>query len=391
MTFSELKSTIILALIFASRMLGLFMVLPVLTLYASKIDGATPMLIGIAAGIYGLTQAFLQLPCGMLSDHFGRKQVIAGGLLVFIFGSLVAALSQGIWGLIIGRAVQGMGAVGSPILALVADLTREEVRTRAMAVIGISIGFTFMLAILLGPLLDASIGLFGIFALTAVMGGAGLLLLSFLGPVSKQQAPIERRSMRQLLKHRDLWPLNLNIFILHALLTACFLVFPFKIEEVTGLNSSHVWRFYLPVLVASIILVAPLLRYADHPLWQKKLMKTALIGLGLSIIVLIGARQYVIFFVSSTLFFLCFNFLEASLPAMVSRVAGQGSKGSALGVYSFSQFLGMFAGGMFGGCLQQWIGPWGIGLSCLVLTLIGWMTIVCSVKRNEKWQEALIK
>lgn len=387
MTFSELKSTIILALIFASRMLGLFMVLPVLALYASKIDGATPMLIGIAAGIYGLTQAFLQLPCGMLSDHFGRKQVIAGGLLVFIFGSMLAAFSQGIWGLIIGRAVQGMGAVGSPILALVADVTREEVRTRAMAVIGISIGFTFMLAILLGPLLDASIGLFGIFALTAVMGGAGLLLLSFLGSVPKQQAPIERRPMRQLLKHRDLWPLNLNIFILHALLTACFLVFPFKIEEVTGLNSSHVWRFYLPVLVASIILVAPLLRYADHPLWQKKLMKTALIGLGLSIIVLIAARQYVIFFVSSTLFFLCFNFLEASLPAMVSRVVPQGSKGSALGVYSFSQFLGMFAGGVFGGCLQQWIGPWGIGFSCLLLTVIGWLTMAYST-RGEQWLEA---
>jgi MFS family permease len=387
MTFSELKSTIILALIFASRMLGLFMVLPVLALYASKIEGATPLLIGIAAGVYGLTQAFLQLPCGMLSDHVGRKQVIAGGLVVFILGSLMAAFSHGIWGLIIGRAVQGMGAVGSPILALVADVTREEVRSRAMAVIGISIGFTFMLAILLGPLLDAHIGLFGLFALTALMGGVGLLLLSCLGPVPRQQAPMVRGHVRQILKHRELWPLNFNIFILHAVLTACFLVFPFKIEEVAGLETSQVWRFYLPVLVLSIILVAPLLRFADDPLWQKKLMKTALIGLGFSIAMLISARQYVIFFVASTLFFLSFNFLEASLPAMVSRVVPQGSKGSALGVYSFSQFLGMFAGGVFGGCLQQWIGPWGIGAGCLLLTVIGWLTLAGS-KRGEQWQEA---
>ena len=378
MTSSEIKSTVILALVFASRMLGLFMVLPVLALYADKIPHATPALIGLAAGIYGLTQALLQLPCGVLSDYLGRKPVIVGGLVIFITGSLIAAFSQSIWGLIIGRAVQGMGAIGAPILALVADLTREQVRTRAMALIGISIGFTFVLAILLGPLLDAYVGLFGIFMLTAAMGTSGILLLSFLGTPPKQKPLVLKGQMRALLKHRELWHINLNIFILHAVLTAVFLVFPSKIEEVTGLTSHHVWRFYLPVLVASIILVAPLLRYADNPQWQKTLMKTALLGIGAAIVMLLCAKQYIIFFVAATLFFLSFNFLEASLPAMVSRVVPQGSKGSALGVYSFSQFFGMFAGGVFGGCLQQWIGPWGIGITCLLLTVIGWLTLSSS-------------
>jgi predicted MFS family arabinose efflux permease len=378
MTFSELKATLILALIFASRMLGLFMVLPVLALYADTIPYATPALIGLAAGIYGLTQALLQLPCGILSDYVGRKPVILGGLVVFIGGSLLAAFSHSIWGLILGRAVQGMGAIGSPILALVADLTREQVRTRAMAVIGISIGFTFVLAIVLGPLLDAHIGLSGIFVLTAAMAASGILLLSLLGPVPKQKPLILRGQLRVLLKHPDLWRLNLNIFILHAILTACFLVFPAKIQEVTGLTSNHVWRFYLPVLLMSVMLVAPLLRYADNQQWQKKLMKAAMIGLAIAIVIMISTTQYVVFLMAATLFFLSFNFLEASFPAMVSRVVPQGSKGSALGVYSFSQFLGMFAGGVFGGCLQQWIGPWGIGIGCLLLSLIGWLTLSCS-------------
>lgn len=392
MTSFELKSTVILALIFACRMLGLFMILPVLALYEGKIPGGTPALIGLVAGIYGLTQALLQLPCGILSDYFGRRSVIIGGLIVFIIGSLIAAFSNTIWGLIIGRAIQGAGAIGSPILALVSDVTRNEVRTRAMALIGISIGMTFVLAILLGPLLNAYVGLSGIFVMTAVLASSGILLFYFLGPNpthSTSQIALGRQ-IRVLTQHHQLWGLNLNIFILHAILTACFLILPLKIQEVTGLTSSQVWRFYLPVLGMSLIFVAPLLRYADIVYWQKKLLKTAMIGLSLAISLLINTTQMIPLMVVVTLFFVAFNFLEASLPALVSRMAPQTSKGSALGVYSFAQFLGMFAGGTLGGFLLQWVGPWGIGISCLLLTVIGWLAMSKSM-RSEQWQEASIK
>lgn len=387
MTFSEVKSTAILALIFASRMLGLFMVIPILALYTGVIAGATPILIGVAAGIYGLTQALFQIPCGLLSDRLGRKPVIAGGLLLFIIGSLVAAFCHSIEGLILGRALQGVGAVGSAILALVADTTREQVRTRAMALIGISIGFTFVLAFLLGPLLDAYIGLSGIFLLTALLASAGVLLLCKIPSEAKPVSTVLPGQFRALIRHSDLWRLNLNIFILHAVLTASFLVFPHKIQEVTGLASQQVWRFYLPVLVASVILMSPLLRYADKPKWQKKLMKAAMLGLGMAVLLLLSATSQQIFFAAATLFFIAFNFLEASLPALVSRMVPRESKGGALGVYSFSQFLGMFVGGMLGGCIQQWMGPWGIGISCLILVVIGCLTLSTKM-RNEIWQEA---
>ncbi len=389
MLFVEIKNTVILALVFASRMLGLFMVLPVLALYAASIPQATPFLIGIAAGIYGLTQALLQLPCGWLSDRIGRRPIIIAGLVIFIIGSLIASFSASIWGLIVGRAIQGMGAIGSPILALVADLTRDEVRTRAMAIIGVSIGFTFMLAILLGPLLDPLIGLSGIFFISALTAGCGLFLLMLLGPLPKQTTSANKGQFFSLIKHPQLWRLNINIFILHAILTACFLVLPSHIIEVTGLVPSQVWRFYLPVLVGSALLVAPLLRFADTDKWQKSLMRTALIGLGVASVAFISTTNMVLLYIFATLFFLAFNYLEASLPALVSRVVPKTSKGAALGVYSFSQFLGMFAGGVFGGCIQQSMGPWGIGLSCLLLTMLGCTFI--SNKRGQAWQEELIK
>jgi predicted MFS family arabinose efflux permease len=246
-----------------------------------------------------------------------------------------------------------------------------------------------VLAILLGPLLDAVIGLSGIFFFTALLAAMGLFLLMLLGPLPKQTTSADKRQFFSLIKHPQLWRLNLNIFILHAIFTACFLVFPEHIAQVTGLVGSQVWRFYLPVLVASILLVAPLLRYADSGKWQKSLMRTALIGLGIASVAFISTTNTISLYVFATLFFLAFNYLEASLPAMVSRVVPKTSKGAALGVYSFSQFLGMFAGGVFGGCLQQWTGPWGIGLSCLLLTMLGCTFI--SNRRGQVWQEELIK
>lgn len=390
MTFSELRSTVILALIFALRMLGLFMVLPVLALYTGVIPGATPALVGMAAGVYGLSQALLQIPCGMLSDRLGRKPVIVAGLLIFIIGSLIAAYSNSIFTLIVGRAIQGIGAIGSPILALVADTTREQVRTRAMALIGVSIGFTFVLAFVLGPILDAHIGLSGIFMLTAALASVGIFLLTCLPlqsvRVSTPTSITWHEQVKRLFAHPDCWRLHVNIFILHAVLTACFLVLPHKIQTITGLAPKDAWHFYLPVLAISVICVAPFLRMADDERWQKRLMSTAMMGLGGAIMILFATFSETTFYFAATLFFLAFNFLEASLPALVSRLVPKTSKGGALGVYSFSQFLGMFAGGVLGGCILQWIGPWGIALSCLLLTLFAWLTLYSM--RNVQWQEA---
>ena len=390
MSFSELKSTVILSFIFACRMLGLFMVLPVLTLYVGSIAGATPALIGIASGIYGFTTALFQLPLGVLSDYVGRKPVILIGLLVFGVGSLIAAFSHSMGGLILGRAVQGAGAIGSPILALAADSTRELVRTRVMAIIGVSIGGAFVLALLLGPLVDAYMGLYGIFTMTALLAGGAIFLLSLLGPSPTQKALTLKEHIHTLFRHTDLWGLYLNIFILHAVLMASFLILPHKIQEVTHLTSTSVWRFYLPVLGLAFLTVAPLLRIADKEHLQKKLMVLALGGLGLAGLLLIVAQSWLSLFMGGALFFTAFNFLEACLPSMVSKMAPQDSKGSAMGVYSCAQFLGMFVGGVLGGCLQQWFGPGSVGLSCLVLTIIGLIILIKSKQeryRRRQWQE----
>ncbi|WP_075067640.1 MFS transporter [Candidatus Berkiella aquae] len=377
MTLTELKSTLILSLVFALRMLGLFMVLPVLALYAQKIPGATPALIGLAAGIYGFSQALLQLPCGVLSDRWGRKPVIIGGLSIFALGSMVAAFSGSIGGLILGRAIQGAGAIGSPILALVTDVTREEVRTRAMALIGITIGLTFTLAILLGPIFDAYIGLQGIFTLTAILAVVGIGLLCLLKP-HKPVSPVAlslREQLRLITQQGQLWALHISIFMLHAVLIASFLVLPSKIEAVTGFISDQVWRFYLPVLLASLLLVTPLLRIADKGDWQRRLLPVAVLGLGVTIFAFMNTTQVGLFTIAVVLFFVAFNFLEACLPSMVSKVAPKESKGSALGMYSCAQFLGMFCGGALGGRVLQQFGAQGVSITCLLLISIGWVAI----------------
>ncbi len=376
MTGAELKNSLILALIFACRLLGLFMILPVLALYVDKIPYATPLLIGLAAGIYGFTQALLQFPFGVMSDYWGRKPIIITGLVLFSIGSLVAAFSASIWGLIIGRAIQGMGAIGSPILALTADVTREQVRTRAMALIGISIGFTFSLAFVMGPILEAKFGLSALFGLAALLGIGGIGLLSAIKtslPAAKP--PPLTKQMTILLKQRHLWGCFLSIFSLHAILTAIFLVLPSQIATLGSEAMTGSWQFYLPVLVLSLLLVAPLLRFADKAAWQSKMLAVASIGVGLAGLALLTAPSFKLLFLATVLFFTAFNFLEASLPSLVSKLTKSECRGAAMGMFSCLQFLGMFCGGVIGGGVQKWFAAEGVAILCVALASIGYLAL----------------
>jgi MFS family permease len=375
---AEIKNTVVFALIFASRMLGLFMIYPVLALYTDTLSGATPFLIGLAMGIYGLSQALFQLPFGWLSDHFGRKPIVLTGLALFMAGSLVAAFSGSIIGVVIGRAIQGAGAIGSPILAWVADTTRESVRTRAMAIIGVTIGLTFTISLILGPWVSACGGLSSLFLLTAglaALGIVGVMLLTTYVPPMRFI-----RKSEGIFRETGLWALYCNIFVLHALLSASFLILPLKIQEITGL-ADKVWQFYLPVLGLSLFLVMPFLRYADLPVRQYSMMQYAVIILGFSGSIFLFAEHTVTLAIGVTLFFAAFNFLEASLPARVSRIVPLEGRGMALGMYSCFQFLGLFAGGMVGGVLQSRQSFMQIVL--ILLVLASWVALKLSKRRNK--------
>lgn len=391
MTRLELKNTALLAAIFACRMLGLFMVLPVLGLYLDVIPGATPFTLGLAAGIYGFTQAVCQLPFGALSDKLGRKPIIFVGLLIFILGSLIAAFSHSIGGLIIGRAIQGAGAIGAPVLAFIADLTRTSVRTRAMAGIGVSIGCTFMVAFLVGPRLEAALGLHSLFVITAALGVMGIGLLYCVTPEAvlvKPHPNAKSGGIYTLVRNSPyLVRLNINIFVLHAVLTACFLVIPHQIQNIAGLVTGDSWQYYLPVLLLSVLCIAPWLRKTENISVQIKHMKAAWLAIGCGIISLFSATGVGFLFGGGILFFAAFNLLESILPALISRVAPLHSKGLAMGLYSCSQFLGMFVGGLLGGSLWQFFGPWGVGGGCLLLTIWAWLTLM-NQRSNEQWLEA---
>jgi predicted MFS family arabinose efflux permease len=352
----ERRASFSLASIFAFRMLGLFIVLPIFSLYAQHLSGATPFLIGLAMGVYGLTQALLQIPFGVLSDYYSRKKVIALGLIIFAAGSLTAALAHSITMLIIGRALQGTGAVGSATMALVADLTREQQRTKAMAIIGITIGFSFYLGMILGPFLNQWLSVPGIFGLTAGLGFLGLVILTIAVPSSPSAPQSARESITQQLQRVLQCPalsrLNLGILILHALLTVNFIVIPIALHNQLGLASQQLFYVYLPVLIAACILAIPLLIFAE----KKQKERALLLG---SIIVLLLTELMLFILPTSSfniianliLFFTGFTILEALLPSMASKAAPVAYRGTAMGVYSSAQFLGIFVGGALGGWL----------------------------------------
>ncbi|MDX1588778.1 MAG: MFS transporter [Oleiphilaceae bacterium] len=384
MNATEIRSTATLALVYGSRMLGLFMLLPVFILLGQDLQGATPFLLGLALGAYGLSQALLQIPFGLLSDRFGRKKLIYAGLLIFVAGSLVAAASESVYGVIAGRVLQGAGAIASVLMALVSDLTREEHRTKAMAGIGLSIGLSFALSLVLGPLVGNWLGLSGLFALTALLALASMALVAWVVPdpvsstVHRDAQPVKEQ-LGHVLRQPALLRLDFGILVLHLALTAAFLVVPLLLQERLSVPAASHWWVYLSVMGCAFFAMLPFIILGEKKRQLKTVMTGAVALLGLSTTALLWSAQtllslwWVLFF-----FFMAFNMLEAMLPSLISKEAPAASKGSAMGVYSTSQFLGAFIGGTAGG----WVaGSWGIeGVIVLIVGAVSlWLAVVAGM------------
>lgn len=392
----EMRAALGLGSIFSFRMLGLFMILPIFSIEASHYyKGTTPELIGFAIGIYGLTQALLQIPFATLSDKIGRKPIIVTGLLLFALGSFIAGHAETIHGVILGRALQGAGAIGSTILALLADMTREETRTKAMAFIGMMIAFSFSVSILLGPLLNSHLGLDGIFDFTGVLAIIGIVMLFAVTPKKVQYrfhrdtSPVGAQ-LKNMLKKPELLRLNFGVMILHAILTSSFIALPIIIRQDAHITTDNQWLVYLPTLLLSFLFAVPFVVIAE----SKRKMKQVFVGA----IVIVCAIQVILWQTHSNvylislyilIFFSAFTLAEATLPSMVSKIAPAGNKGSAMGIYSSCQFLGIFIGGSVGGLILKYYQPNKIFLFCAILALI-WIRIAHKMKQPPYLSSVII-
>ncbi len=376
-----------LAAVFAVRLLGLFMIYPVFEAYARGLEGASPAMIGLALGAYGLTQGLLQIPFGLASDRIGRKSVITIGLLLFAAGSMVAARAGTVEGVLLGRILQGAGAVGSVVLALVADLTRPEVRTRAMAMVGVTIGGAFALAIVLSPPLTALIGVPGIFWLTALLALSGIAIT--LGAVpNPEHSAVQREAeavpalFGRVLRDRELIRLDIGIFALHAILIASFLAVPGLLGATFPTGAGDEWMIYLPVLVLSVLLMVPAVIVAERGGRMKEVFVVAIVVLLASVLLLgFGGHDAASVLVGLVLFFAAFNVMEAMLPSLISRFAPADAKGTAMGIYSSAQFLGIFAGGALGGVAQGLGGAHGVFIFAALVAL-GWLSVAVAMPRQ---------
>ena len=394
MTSLERKATFSLAAIYALRMLGLFMILPVLSLFAEQLEGSTPLLIGLAISIYGLTQALLQIPFGLMSDHFGRKKIIIIGLILFASGSIIAAVSNTIYGILFGRALQGSGAIAAAIMALVADLTQEAHRTKAMATIGVSIGVSFAIAITLGPIVAGYVGIQGIFWLTAGLAILAILVVAFVVPNPQQSkihpdAELIPAQFGEVLKDLDLLRLDYGIFILHLILTASFVILPLLIRD-AGLVPELHWQIYLPVLFLSFIAMIPFIILAERKRKMKGVFMSAIATLVIANLGLFMFHESLATLTGFLLLFFCgFNLLEATLPSLISKTAPGDLKGTAMGAYSSAQFMGAFCGGTLGG----WVyGEFGAGMVFLFCAFFAcsWLIVSLFMKTPKYLANMLI-
>ena len=389
MTGGERKAAMSLASICSLRMLGLFMILPVFALYAETLEGVTPLMIGLAIGIYGLTQALFQIPFGMLSDRIGRKPVIAMGLLIFALGSVVAAMADSILWVVIGRALQGSGAIAAAIMALTADLTREEHRVKAMAMIGGSIGLSFAFALIMGPVVNSWVGVDGIFWITAVLAiiGIGVLYKIVPTPINsrfhRDTEPVPEQ-FKTVLSNSELLRLDAGIFILHMVLTATFVVVPFALRDFAHLSVDDHWQVYLPVILIAMLVMVPFIIVAEKRRRIKQIMTGAIVVLAISeFLLMIDHSSSSSIFFALLLFFIAFNVLEASLPSLVAKTSPTHIKGTAMGVYSSAQFLGAFVGGVSGGIVYGAYGLEGVFGLCGVMLLF-WAYLAATM-RNPKY------
>ncbi|MFC5496451.1 MFS transporter [Caenimonas terrae] len=391
MTATERRASSSLAAVFAARMLGLFLVLPVFALEAARYPGGDdPARIGLAMGIYGLTQGVLQIPFGIASDRFGRKRTIIIGLLVFAAGSFLAAAADSLGGLIMGRALQGAGAVSAAVTALLADQTRDEMRTKAMAMVGASIGLMFALSLVAAPLLVAHIGLSGLFAVTGALALACIaVVLWWTPPEPLQHKNVPRGRIREVLSHSGLLRLDIGVFILHAVQLAMWVAIPALLVQ-AGLPREVHWHVYLPAVLASFLVMG----FTLFPLERRGYLRAVfLAAVGLVGLVQVGlllvARQPSVAALAALLFlFFCgFNVLEASQPSMASRIAPPHARGAALGVYNTLQSVGFFAGGAVGGWLAKHVGPAGLFAVCAGLMLL-WLVVAWPMRAPRALKSA---
>jgi MFS family permease len=397
MTALEIRATWSLASLFALRMLGLFLILPVFSVHAPSLSGGTNLtLVGLALGIYGLTQGALQIPFGMASDRFGRKRTIIVGLVIFAIGSFVAAGATDIWTTIIGRALQGAGAISAAVVAFLADLTRDEHRTKAMAVIGGSIGLMFALSLAGAPALYRVIGMSGIFALTGILSLAAVLMTLYVVPKEKAHRVDPSRQARMalladVLRDKELIRLNFGIFALHAMQMSLFVVIPLALTQYGGLPIADHWKVYLPVVLISFVLMVPPLMAAERRGRIKAIFVGAIVALlVVQMAFLWGGEHLWILFVGLLLFFVAFNILEASMPSLVTKLAPMSARGTAIGVYNTTQAIGLFVGGAAGGALAHAYGAAAVFLFGLAATAI-WLVVALPMRPPGRTAEPHIE
>lgn len=385
MSSLEIRASASLASIFALRMLGMFLILPVFAVHAKSLPGGeSATMVGLAMGIYGLTQSFGQIPFGAASDKYGRKRVIIIGLILFAIGSFIAAAATNLTWVIVGRAIQGAGAISAAVTAFIADSTRDEHRTKAMAMVGGSIGLTFAISLVAAPAMYKLIGMEGLFALTGILSMLAILVVLYVVPPAPPKPPVRNVSFAEVLGNRELMRLNYGVFALHVTQMAMFVIVPSALVRYADLPLSTHWKVYLPVVLISFAVMMPPLLAGE----KRGMMKQIFLGaIGLMAIVQAGfwmffswpAMPSVILVLLLLMFFISFNILEACQPSLVSRIAPPAAKGAALGVYNTLQALGLFCGGAFGGWLQQHLGASSVFVLCAGLTVV-WLIIAAGMK-----------